>query len=125
MISSILPSIHTVPFHQFREDEKCECGAKETVVHVLVDCLRLKNIRQELRAKVGDAFNSVTSMLGGRGQEGTEGRISSTAQDSMIGAVLDFAEASQRFRSRAPRGPQNRAPGTQATTGLDEAPNSS
>ena len=34
-------------------------------------------------------------MLGGRGQEGKEGRISSTVQDIIIGAVLDFAEASE------------------------------
>ena len=98
--------------HRFREDEECECGAKETVIHVLVDCPRLKEPRQELRKKVRDAFNNISCMLGGRGQEGKEGRLSSSAQKSTIGAVLDFAEASQRFHSRAPRGPQNTTPGT-------------
>ena len=34
--------------HRLREDEECECGTKETVVHVLVDCPRLMELRQEL-----------------------------------------------------------------------------
>ena len=96
--------------HQFREDEECKCGAKETVVHVLVDCPRLKELRQELRKKVGDAFNNISCMLGGRGQEVKEGRLGSSAQESTIGAVLDFAEASQRFHSRAPRGRKTQHP---------------
>ncbi|KAF7164513.1 hypothetical protein CNMCM6106_001031 [Aspergillus hiratsukae] len=98
--------------HRFREDDKCECGAKETVVHVLVDCPKLKELRQELRRKVGNAFNNIADMLGG-GPQGKEGELKDATQDSSIlGAVLDFAEASQRFRSRAPQGPQNRIPGT-------------
>jgi hypothetical protein len=37
----------------------------ETVAHVVVDCPRLREARQQLRNKVGDAFNSIASMLGG------------------------------------------------------------
>jgi ribonuclease HI len=95
--------------HRFREDDKCECGAKETVVHVLVDCPRLSALRQKLRKEVGEAFTNVSFMLGGRAQPGQEGKISSSAQHSIVNAVLDFAEASQRFRSRASGGPQNGA----------------
>ena len=51
-------------------------------------------------------------MLGGRGQEGKEGRLNGSAQASTISAVLDFAEASQKFQNRVPRGPQNSTPGT-------------
>ncbi|KAI9035452.1 ribonuclease H family protein [Aspergillus affinis] len=98
--------------HGFRDNEQCECGATETVVHVLVDCPRLKGIRQELRRKIGGAFNNISDMLGGTGQ-GKEGKLGDAAQSvSVLGAVLDFAEASQRFRSRAPRGRQNRTPGS-------------
>jgi len=51
-------------------------------------------------------------MLGGEGQ-GREGRLQDVPPDSSVRvAVLDFAEASQRFRSRAPRGRQNTTPGT-------------
>jgi hypothetical protein len=47
------------------QDEKCECGAGETIVHRLVDCLQPVERRSELRAKIGDSFNSVARMLGG------------------------------------------------------------
>ena len=49
---------------RFRNDDHCACGAQETVSHVLVDCLRLKKLRSELNRKVGDAFSSVSSLLG-------------------------------------------------------------
>jgi hypothetical protein len=73
-------------------------------VHVLVDCPRLNTLRQKLRKDVGDAFNNVSLMLGGRGQSGQEGKISSSAQDSILNAVLDFAEASQRFVATRQKG---------------------
>jgi ribonuclease HI len=75
--------------HQFQDDDKCACGGKETVVHVLVDCPKLKELRQQLRKKIGDNFRDITSMLGGKGKE-------------VLNAVLDFAEASGRFYSRVP-----------------------
>ncbi|GAA92634.1 hypothetical protein AKAW_10748 [Aspergillus luchuensis IFO 4308] len=97
--------------HGFRDNEQCECGATETVVHVLVDCPRLSALRQELRRIIGGVFNNISDMLGGAGQ-GKEGKLKDATQNgSVLGAVLDFAEASQRFRSRAPRGRQNRTPG--------------
>jgi hypothetical protein len=96
--------------HRFREDDKCECGAKETVVHVRVDCSRLGNLRQKLRRQVGDAFNNTSLMLGERGQPGQEDRMNSSAQHSTLNAVLDFAEASQRFRSRAQTGAPDGVP---------------
>ncbi|GAA93206.1 hypothetical protein AKAW_11318 [Aspergillus luchuensis IFO 4308] len=96
---------------RFRDNEQCECGATETVVHVLIDCPRLSALRQELRQKIGGVFNNVSDMLGGVGQ-GKEVKLEDATQNgSVLGAVLDFAEASQRFRSRAPRGRQNRTPG--------------
>jgi hypothetical protein len=56
--------------HRFREDDKFECGARETVVHVLIDCPRLSTLRQKLREEVGEAFNNITLMLGGRDKRG-------------------------------------------------------
>jgi hypothetical protein len=50
----------------FYEEAKCKCRARETVVHVLVDCARLREIRQQLRNKIGDTFNSIAGMLGGK-----------------------------------------------------------
>lgn len=87
-------------------------AAKEAVVRILVDCPRLRELHQELRKKVGDAFNIISCMLGGRAEKGKEGGLSSSAQESTIAAVLDFAGASQRFQSRAPRRPRNTTPGT-------------
>jgi hypothetical protein len=89
--------------HKFREDNKCECGAIETVAHVLIDCPKLKDLRQNLRRKIGTAFNNMSSMLGG-GSQGKKGRQDDMQDSSVLGAILDFAEASKRFQSRAPQG---------------------
>ena len=89
--------------HRFRDDDKCECGAPETVVHVLVDCPKLKGLRQTLRSKIGTAFNDITDILGG-GSQGKQGKQDDMQDGSVLGAILDFAEASQRFQSRAPPG---------------------
>jgi hypothetical protein len=40
--------------------------ARETVVHVLVDCPKLQELRRQLRSKIGDAFNNISTMLGGK-----------------------------------------------------------
>ncbi|KAL3250234.1 hypothetical protein ABHI18_011320 [Aspergillus niger] len=98
--------------HGFQDHAQCECGGIETVVHVLIDCPQLKGLRQDMRQKLGRAFNNISEMLGGAGQ-GKKGRLKDAPPDSsVLGAVLDFAEASQRFQSRAPRGRQNTTPGT-------------
>ncbi|KAI3093180.1 hypothetical protein CBS147333_10127 [Penicillium roqueforti] len=86
---------------RFRDDDLCVCGERESVHHVLLDCPRLRELRRELRIKVGDAFNSISTLLGGPGEEG-RGNIDSASRTKTVEAVLDFAEASQRFQSRAP-----------------------
>ncbi|CAG8068633.1 unnamed protein product, partial [Penicillium nalgiovense] len=87
----------------FRDDDRCECGAQETVSHVLLECPNLRDLRTELRRNVGDAMNSVSSLLGGS-NEGERGEPDTVSRAKTVQAVLDFAEASQRFRSRAPQG---------------------
>jgi ribonuclease HI len=92
------------------EDDKCVCGAQETVTHVLVDCPNLKELRRKLRREVGDAFNSVPSLLGGS-KQGEKGKPDTVSRARTVNAMLDFAEASQRFRGRAPRGQPNNGTG--------------
>ncbi|KAI2736044.1 hypothetical protein DTO013E5_9199 [Penicillium roqueforti] len=95
----------------FRDDDRCECGgAQETVSHVLLECPKLRELRIELRRSVGDALNSVSSLLGGS-TEGERGNLDTVSRAKTIQAVLDFAEASQRFRSRAPQGQPNSGSG--------------
>ena len=57
------------------------------VVHVLVDCPRLRELRQKLREKIGDNFNNLLTIIGEKGK-------------AVVNAVLDFVEASGRFYSR-------------------------
>ena len=90
----------------FRDDDRCVCGAQETVTHVLVDCPELRDIRRELRREVGNAFRSISSLLGGS-TEGKKGKPDTVSRARTVNAVLDFAEASQRFQSRAPQGQPN------------------
>ncbi|EED22711.1 hypothetical protein TSTA_061990, partial [Talaromyces stipitatus ATCC 10500] len=102
--------------HKLQEDDKCECGAIEIVIHVLIDCPKLRVPRQELRRKIGTAFNDISNMLGGRfqGKKGKE-------NDMQGGSIIGITEISK------PRviGPLNTTPGTKAITGRDEALNSS
>ena len=83
---------------KFVDHDKCACGAVETVVHVLVDCPLLRELRQALRRKVGDAFGSIATLLGGRNGQG---QVNNGRNDrDVVKAVLEFADASKRFKSR-------------------------
>lgn len=66
------------------------------MVHVLIGCPNLRELRQEFRNKIGDAFSDIKIMLGGRPrdtQTGKQGWVNA----EVLNAVLGFAEASQRF----------------------------
>ncbi|KAJ5135377.1 reverse transcriptase [Penicillium bovifimosum] len=97
---TLLVSTYAKTF-RFRDDDLCVCGERESLIHVLLDCPALRDLRRELRVKVGDAFNSMPTLLGGSGERG-RGRPDNASRAKTVEAVLDFAEASQRFRSRAP-----------------------
>ena len=55
---------------------------------------RLPAIRQELRKKIGTAFNDISDMPGG-GSQGKKGKEDDMQSGSILGAILDFAEASR------------------------------
>lgn len=81
------------------------------VVHVIVDYPRLRDLRQQLRNKIGNAFNNISSMLGGR-SPGNHSQAKGLSIDrEVLNAVLDFAEASRRFQTREVEGSQNRDSG--------------
>ena len=98
---------------RFTDDDRCVCGAMETVVHVVVDCSRLRTARRQLWDKVGNAFNNIASMLGGQPRDGQGKAINGGFNREVLKAILEFAEASQRFKSRAPA--------TENNTGRNEA----
>lgn len=86
---------------RFQDNDRCVCSDRETLTHVLWDCPNLRDLRRELRGRVGDAFGSVSCLLGGS-PEGGRGKPDNASRAKTVEAVLDFAEASQRFRSRVP-----------------------
>jgi hypothetical protein len=49
---------------RFRDDHLCACGERESVHHVLSDYSRLRELRRELRFKVGDAFQYINTVRG-------------------------------------------------------------
>lgn len=53
--------------------------------------------RRKLRIEVGDAFRSVSGLLGGS-TKGKKGKPDTISRAKTVTAVLDFAKASQRFR---------------------------
>lgn len=59
-------------FHRFRDYYQCACGAQEAVVHVSVGTV--EGNPSKLRKKVGEAFSSVLSLLGGN-EEGKERHV--------------------------------------------------
>jgi hypothetical protein len=93
-------STYTKAF-RFRHNDLCIWREREIAHRVLLDGLRLGGLMKELRSKVGDAFNSISILLKGPGEE-RRGKIDSTSRTKTVDAVLDFAEVSQRFQSRAP-----------------------
>lgn len=81
------------------------------MVHIPVDCPRLREIRQQLQNKIGDTFTNIIGMLGDRPHDNQRRTKGWTINSSVLDAVLEFTEASKRFTSRAPERPQNRGRG--------------
>jgi hypothetical protein len=80
------------------ESDKCECGARETTIHVLAHCPKLRVAREKLRKKIGKRFNAVSLMLGGKPYYCHPKSKKWKIPKKDLEAVLDFA---QRFISRA------------------------
>jgi hypothetical protein len=70
----------------------------------------LRELQRELRREVSDAFRSVSSLLGGS-KQGERGKPDTVSRARTVNAVLDFAEASQRFRGRTLQGQPNSGKG--------------
>lgn len=87
---------------KFVDKDRCVCGAIETVVPVVVDCPRLRDARRQQRIKVGDAFNSMVTLLGGRPRNEQGRARNGGINREALNAVLEFAETTKRFKSRAP-----------------------
>ena len=72
-------------------------------MHVLVHCPLLRDLRKEMRSRIGDSFNSVARIIGGSGTNRQDIAGRWPINKEVIEAVIDFATASQRFCSRAAR----------------------
>jgi hypothetical protein len=84
-----------------RADDKCECGARETMTHVFIDCPKLRTARQKFRDKTGKRFNSISLILGGKPHNlRTVAGGKWTITKKELEAALEFAEETQRFISR-------------------------
>jgi hypothetical protein len=84
--------------HGFRDYYQCACGAQEAVVHVSVDTV--EDNPNKLPKKVGEAFSSVLSLLGGN-EEGKERHV--VPRDLVRWKQFSLCRCFIRFRSRAPR----------------------
>jgi hypothetical protein len=59
---------------------------------MLVDYLRLREFRRELRREAGAAFNSISSLLGDL-TNGKKGKLDTISRVKTVNAIQDFAEA--------------------------------
>lgn len=66
---------------------------QKSIICVLVDFPAFRNPRRELREKVGEAFNSISPLLGGPG-EGGRVKLDNASRAKTVETVLGFAEAS-------------------------------
>ena len=79
-------------------------------MHVLIDCPRLRGLRQKLRRRIGNRFNNISMMLGGKPPAPRDGAADKEAAQlawqipkKELEAVLEFADKSGRFRARTLR----------------------
>jgi hypothetical protein len=63
-----------------------DCGMWESIHHVWLDCEILRELRGELRTKFGDAFNSMSTLLGGQGEDG-RGKTDSASRTKAVEPV--------------------------------------
>jgi hypothetical protein len=89
------------------------------VVHVLVNCPKLRELGEQLRGKI-EAFSDVAGMIGGRSHDSQTKPEDGPINRNVLNAVLDFAGESKRSMSRAPKRPQNRAGDRGFNTGPHE-----
>ncbi|KAJ5599304.1 hypothetical protein N7450_000371 [Penicillium hetheringtonii] len=62
--------------------------------------VRRRELRRELGRKVGEAFNSMSTLVG-PSEEGM-GRINNASRAKAVSTALDFAEVSHQFQSPTP-----------------------
>jgi hypothetical protein len=76
----------------------------------------------QLRSKIGDAFNNIAVMLGGK-PCGNQGKAKGwSINRNVLNAVLDFAEASQKSsRQEHQKDPRTRTEDRGIITGRNEA----
>lgn len=77
---------------RFRNNDLCVCGEGESDTHVLLDARSQESYEQELREKVGDAFNSMSTLLRGPGEEGRS-KANNTPRKKTVEVVLDFTRS--------------------------------
>jgi len=65
---------------------------------------KLSNMRQQLRTKIGDAFNIISTMFGGRPHDNQGKRKGWSINRNTLNAMLDFAEISKGFSARETEG---------------------
>lgn len=75
-------------------------SAQETVSHVLMICPKLRELRSELKIKSKEAFNVISSLLGGS-NKGQKFDPDTVSRSKAVQVVLDFAEAPPWLRSCA------------------------
>ncbi|KAJ5579030.1 hypothetical protein N7450_007897 [Penicillium hetheringtonii] len=72
----------------------------KTDAYILLQYPRLLKLRMELRKYIEDMLDSISNLLG-NSNEGKKDKPDTVSRAKTVQAVLGFAEASQRFRSRA------------------------
>ena len=95
------------------ETADCECGARETVSHYLLDCPRWSSPREKLKKEAGRRWGDLPYMVGGWSDRRTpngeliDGPMEKWKPDHrIVAATLEFVRATGRLNVQEQPDPQ-------------------
>ena len=83
------------------ETDKCECGARETVSHFILECARWAEERTRFKDEIGPRFNELSYLLGGYQDEAKDGELAKWSPDmNVVRRTIEFVQSTGRLEEQ-------------------------